>query len=73
MLSYYELLTAAMAEPLGGGKGDTTGEDGVWQGLLCHLQGSHCAWTDILLDGPLLGTWDWNTRNCSGKGSRESL
>lgn len=55
MLSYNELLTAAVAEPLGGGR-DTTCEDGVWQGLLCHLQGSHCAWAGLLLDGYLLGT-----------------
>lgn len=44
MLSYNELLTAATAEPLGGGRGDTVGEDGVWQGLLCHLQGQVSCW-----------------------------
>lgn len=72
MLSYNELLTAAVAKPLGGGR-DTTCEDGVWQGLLCHLQGSHCAWAGLRLDGYLLGTWGWNTRNCRGNGSRELL
>lgn len=35
--------------------------------LLSHLQGSRCAWTGLLLDGQLLGTQGWNTRNCRGK------
>lgn len=51
MPTYAELPTAAMAVPLGGGRGDAAGEDRAWQGLLCHLQGCLCARMGLLLDG----------------------